>query len=109
MAVVVGFVPAFIPHAAEPSAVEWKLVWSDEFDGKEIAHDRLRKLQPDQRLTVPSSRRTGLDISRYICSDGLAGFVFHGTTFHRFRDRQTVDLGQFVVGFRQFLHPDASR
>ena len=33
---VVVLAPAFIQHAAEPAEAEWKLVWSDEFDGKEI-------------------------------------------------------------------------
>src|SRR4029077_16232358 len=34
--IAVGFAPVFVYHAAEPRAPEWKLVWSDEFDGKEI-------------------------------------------------------------------------
>jgi beta-glucanase (GH16 family) len=29
-------IPFCNPEAAEPAAAEWKLVWSDEFDGKEI-------------------------------------------------------------------------
>jgi hypothetical protein len=28
--------PLAVPEAAEPPAPEWKLVWSDEFDGAEI-------------------------------------------------------------------------
>jgi beta-glucanase (GH16 family) len=28
--------PAFFNRAAEPTSPEWKLIWSDEFDGKEI-------------------------------------------------------------------------
>jgi beta-glucanase (GH16 family) len=34
--IAVGFAPVFVYHAAEPPVPEWKLVWSDEFDGKEI-------------------------------------------------------------------------
>lgn len=36
LGLVVGFAPAFAHRAAEPDAPAWKLVWSDEFDGKEI-------------------------------------------------------------------------
>jgi beta-glucanase (GH16 family) len=32
----VGFAGTVAQHAAEPPASEWKLVWSDEFDGKDI-------------------------------------------------------------------------
>lgn len=32
----VGVGSELAPRAAEPPAVEWKLVWSDEFDGKDI-------------------------------------------------------------------------
>ncbi len=35
-----SFAPVLFDQAAEPPAREWKLVWSDEFDGKEI--DRTR-------------------------------------------------------------------
>src|SRR5262245_60279064 len=31
-----GVFPLLIPSAAQPPAVEWKLVWSDEFDGKAL-------------------------------------------------------------------------
>jgi beta-glucanase (GH16 family) len=34
--VILGFVFRPLNKAAEPAASEWKLVWSDEFDGKEI-------------------------------------------------------------------------
>jgi beta-glucanase (GH16 family) len=32
----IGFMPILGQHTAVPAAPEWKLVWSDEFDGKEI-------------------------------------------------------------------------
>src|SRR4051794_27938862 len=35
-AVTVGLGPLFINRAAEPAAADWKLVWSDDFDGKEL-------------------------------------------------------------------------
>jgi beta-glucanase (GH16 family) len=40
VAVAVCAAPVLLNRAAEPPAREWKLVWSDEFDGKEI--DRTR-------------------------------------------------------------------
>ncbi len=36
LVILVGFVPLSVDDAAEAPATEWKLVWSDEFDGKEI-------------------------------------------------------------------------
>src|SRR5262249_21991683 len=36
VAVLLAFVPAIAPRAADPPAPKWKLVWSDEFDGKKI-------------------------------------------------------------------------
>ncbi len=36
IAVVAGVSPALVYQADEPKPAEWKLVWSDEFDGKEI-------------------------------------------------------------------------
>jgi beta-glucanase (GH16 family) len=32
----IGLVPCIGHHAAEPPGAQWKLVWADEFDGKEI-------------------------------------------------------------------------
>ena len=36
LAATVSFILASVHHAAEPDAAAWKLVWSDEFDGKDI-------------------------------------------------------------------------
>ncbi len=36
LGLVAGFGPGRTPGAADPPAAEWKLVWADEFDGKEI-------------------------------------------------------------------------
>src|SRR6516162_6766876 len=36
VAVLVSFASAYWHQASEPKAETWKLVWSDEFDGKEI-------------------------------------------------------------------------